>query len=406
MTDTTALELFPPTDSLAESLLDLALSSGAEAVEIYVASSLSHPVSFEANRLKQLETIESTGIGLRLWRNSKPGLVTAYGDYDPQALIGQALSLSDLNLPEPIYLQKSRQQERINSLNASDGINTEDLVLKMIEWGESAIDQMLQDFPELICSASWDYTYENMRLINSYGLDCSYSDISFSGSIGAEWIRGDDFLSVWEADVARESLSPEKMLQRLFRSLQWAKENVDSPQGPLPVLVTSKAADLLWGVVANAMNGKQAQQKTTPWLHRLGETVIAPCWNLRQDPDVGIYGTPFDDEGTVTKAFNWIEQGQLQGFYGDLRTSAENSQLGIYAKGNGFRGDLGTYPQPGLFNLIVEGTATSADLTTLAATMERGIIVDQLMGNGATVAGDFAMNIELGYRVEQGEIVG
>ncbi len=411
MTDVTALELTP----CAESLLDLALASGAEAVEVYVSSSLSHPVSFEANRLKQLETIESTGIGLRLWRNGKPGLVTAYGDYDPQILIDQALSLSDLNTPEVIYLQNQQKQPQqfahsqansVNTGNLSNSSNDEERIRAMIEWGESAIDGIIEKFPEAICSASWDYTSEKMRLINSYGLDCSYSDTSFSGSIGAEWIRGDDFLSVWESDVAGDQLLPEVMLQRLLRSLYWAKENVDSPQGHLPVLITSKAADLLWGVVANAMNGKQAQQKTTPWLHQLGESVIAPCWTLRQDPELGIYGTPFDDEGTITHAFDWINQGKLQGFYGDLRTSQENPQLGIQAQGNGFRGDLGTYPQPGLFNLIVEATPTSKDLEALAATMDHGIIVDQLMGNGATVAGDFAMNIELGYRVEQGEIVG
>ncbi|MFN5855188.1 MAG: TldD/PmbA family protein [Pseudanabaenaceae cyanobacterium] len=411
MADVTAPELAPR----AEFLLDLALDSGAEAVEVYVSSSLSHPVAFEANRLKQLETIESTGIGLRLWRNGKPGLVTAYGDYDPQVLIDQALSLSDLNNPEVIYLQKEQQQSQRLHDSHSGSLNPSDLsrfvddgarIRAMIEWGESAIDKILEQFPEAICSASWDYTYEKMRLINSYGLDYSYSDTSFSGSIGAEWIRGDDFLSVWESDVARNQLLPETMLQRLLRSLYWAKENVDSPQGHLPVLITSKAADLLWGVVANAMNGKQVQQKTTPWLHQLGQSVIADCWTLRQDPELGIYGTPFDDEGTITHAFDWINQGKLQGFYGDLRTSQENPQLGIQSQGNGFRGDLGTYPQPGLFNLIVEATPTSEDLESLAAMMEHGIIVDQLMGNGATIAGDFAMNIELGYRVEHGEIVG
>ncbi|MEI6429212.1 MAG: TldD/PmbA family protein [Pseudanabaena sp. ELA607] len=412
MTDATPSALTP----VAESLLDLALDSGAEAVEVYVSSSLSHPVTFESNRLKQLETIESTGIGLRLWHNGKPGLVTAYGEYDPQVLIAKALSLSDLNNPEEIYLQKQYSNlsydnyaNKGNSLGASN--SDAERIRTMIEWGECAIDAILAAIPEAICNASWDYTSETMRLINSYGLDCSYSDSNFSGSIGAEWIRGDDFLAIWEADAARDQLPPDQMVQRLLRSLHWAKENVDAPQGHLPVLITSKAADLLWGVVANGMNGKQVQQKTSPWLDKLGETVIASCWNLRQDPEIGIYGTPFDDEGTPTSAYNWIAAGKLQGFYGDLRTTHEASQLGIQAKGNGFRGDLGTYPQPGLFNLIVEATATSShliapSLESLAATMEDGIIVEQLMGNGAAIAGDFAMNIELGYRVHNGEIMG
>jgi len=53
-------------DTQAEQLLELALKSGAEAAEVYQSRSLSRPVFFEANRLKQLETSQSEGAALRL----------------------------------------------------------------------------------------------------------------------------------------------------------------------------------------------------------------------------------------------------------------------------------------------------------------------------------------------------
>lgn len=49
----------------SEQLLELALKSGAEAAEVYASSSVSRPVFFEANRLKQLESIDSEGVGVR-----------------------------------------------------------------------------------------------------------------------------------------------------------------------------------------------------------------------------------------------------------------------------------------------------------------------------------------------------
>jgi PmbA protein len=52
-------------DTLAEQLLELAIKSGAEAAEVYQSRSLSRPVFFEANRLKQLETSQSEGTALR-----------------------------------------------------------------------------------------------------------------------------------------------------------------------------------------------------------------------------------------------------------------------------------------------------------------------------------------------------
>ena len=66
-------------DTLAEQLLELAIKSGAQAAEVYQSRSLSRPVFFEANRLKQLETSQSEGTVLRLWRNGRPGLTVAYG---------------------------------------------------------------------------------------------------------------------------------------------------------------------------------------------------------------------------------------------------------------------------------------------------------------------------------------
>lgn len=49
-----------PQETLAEHLLDLAAKSGAEAAEVYQSRSLSRPVFFEANRLKQLESAQSS----------------------------------------------------------------------------------------------------------------------------------------------------------------------------------------------------------------------------------------------------------------------------------------------------------------------------------------------------------
>jgi PmbA protein len=73
--------------SSPEQFLELALKSGAEAAEVFQSQSASSPISFEANRLKQVESIEADGLAIRLWRNGQPGIAVAYGEVDPQALI-------------------------------------------------------------------------------------------------------------------------------------------------------------------------------------------------------------------------------------------------------------------------------------------------------------------------------
>jgi PmbA protein len=381
-----------------EQILDLALKSGAEAAEVYVSTSVSHPVFFEANRLKQLESIDSAGLGLRVWQDGRMGLVTAYGDVEPEELVQQALDLSVLNEPVEILLRDS------TVLDYPKLYGQEVKVEQMIDWGKIAIATVLEHYPEAICGADWDCSRETIRIINSKGLDCGYTDITVDGSLSAELTRGDDFLNVWYGQSERGDVPPDAIAQKVLQYLDWAKQNAPAPSGKVPVIFTGKAADLLWGVVAIAMSGRQVQQKSTPWLDKIGQPVISELLTVTQQPNFGIYSAPFDDEGTPIQAITWIDRGILQGFYGDLQTCQD---LGIAATGNGFRGDLGNYPSPALFNFAIAASQTiQGDIVELAATLKNGLIVDQVLGDDADISGDFSINVDLGYRVKNGKIIG
>ena len=381
-----------------DQLLELALKSGAEAAEVYASISVSRPVFFEANRLKQLESVDSEGVGLRVWQGGRVGLAIAYGAVEPKDLVEQAIALSALNEPEEILLRDSTVADYPKLYGQEVSVE------QMIDWGKSAITQVLEHYPEAICGAEWDCGCETVRIINSRGLDCGYSDITVDGSLSAELTRGDDFLNVWYGQSERGNLPPEEIAQKVLQYLDWAKKNVKAPSRKSPVIFTGKAADLLWGVVAIAMSGRQVQQKATPWLDKVGQPVISDIFSVSQHPDFGVYSSPFDDEGTPTQEKTWIDRGVLQGFYGDIRTCKE---LGISPTGNGFRGDLGNYPSPGLFNLAIAANQTiQGDIVELAATLKNGLIVDQVLGEDSDLSGDFSINIDLGYRVKNGEIVG
>ncbi|MEB3356817.1 MAG: metallopeptidase TldD-related protein, partial [Synechococcales bacterium] len=45
-------------------------------------------------------------------------------------------------------------------------------------------------------------------------------------------------------------------------------------------------------------------------------------------------------------------------------------------------------------------------LEALVANLDEGIIVDQMLGGGAGISGEFSVNVDLGYRVQKGAIVG
>lgn len=379
---------------LVEQLLEIAIKSGADEAEVYQSKSLSRPVFFEANRLKQLESAQSEGTALRLWRNGCPGLAVAYGSVAPQTLVERALALSQLNEPEPIELATNSQPNYPN-------LGQEVAVDRLIEWGNQAIALIHDAYPEVLISAEWDSDIETTRLVNSMGLDCHYTDTTLSAYLAVEWIRGDDFLSVSDGQTQRNFLQPEKIVEQILQRLDWAKKNTAPPTGHVPILFTSKAADMLWSTLQAALNGKRVLEKASPWADKLGQTVTSSALTISQEPETGPFSCPFDDEGTPTMPLVFLQNGVLQNFVSD-RTCGR--LLGTGTTGNGFRPGLGSYPTPSLFNLLIQPGKHS--LPQLIAQLDDGIIIDQMLGDGGSISGDFSINVDLGYRVKNGQAVG
>jgi PmbA protein len=379
---------------IVEQLLDLCRLAGAEVAEVYQSKSLSRPVFFEANRLKQLESAQSEGLALRLWKDGKPGLAVAYGAVNPQVLVEKTLAISGLNDPETPQVNSGSQQKYPD-------LGTPVAVNNLLEMGGSSIQILRSAFPEIICSSQWDCESESVRLVNSLGLDWSYTDTTLSAYIAAEWIRGDDFLSVADGQTERGALAPEQIIRQIFQRLHWAKINVPPPMGRVPVLFTAKAADLLWETLQAALNGKQVIERASPWSDRLGQRVVSNQLTISQIPNVGPFSCPFDDEGTPTRQLKLIDRGVLQLFYAD-KTVGEI--LGSGSTGNGVRSSLGSYPSPGLMNLSI--AAGKYGLEEMISQVNEGLIIDQILGSGAGIAGDFSVNVDLGYLVRRGEVVG
>jgi PmbA protein len=211
-------------ETLPEQLLDLAQQAGAEAAEVFQSRAASQPVYFEANRLKQLESNQVEGTALRLWFNGQPGIAVAHGPIDAKALVDKALAISHINPPEPIAMIAGRPR-RYPDVGAAVS------VAQLVQWGEAAIAQIRQVYPEIICQAELECDVETTRVVNSRGLDYSYSDTTLSGYLSAERVRGDDFLSVGDGQTRRGSLDIQTLTQQVLQRLAWAEHNTPGAPG-------------------------------------------------------------------------------------------------------------------------------------------------------------------------------
>jgi PmbA protein len=152
-----------------------------------------------------------------------------------------------------------------------------------------------------------------------------------------------------------------------------------------------------------AFNGKTVFEGASPVGHRSGEKVFDASFSLYDDPTLPFRPSsrPFDDEGVPSQRTPLVEFGVVKSFLYDLQTAglAGRTSTGSAARGRGLPS-----PSPSAF-VISPGKTTFEEMVV---NIKEGLVVEELMGaeQGNVLGGDFSGNVLLGYKVENGKIVG
>jgi PmbA protein len=161
--------------------------------------------------------------------------------------------------------------------------------------------------------------------------------------------------------------------------------------GTYPVLYVPEVARSLFGHLISAISGNALYRRASFLLDQLDTPVFPAFVQLRQQPFLpeGMASATYDQEGVATRERQLIENGVLRGW---LLGSYSARKLGLETTGNA----------GGVFNLEV--TPNAGDLASLMQQMGSGLLVTELMGQGAnTVTGDYSRGAS-GFWIEGGEI--
>lgn len=391
-------------DSTLEQVLQLA-TQRTDAAEVYYLSSQDTPIEFENNRLKSLQTKALRGIALRVIYQGKLGFASSTDLTRLDDLVDAAVQTAQIGDPAEFEFAADLRQTAFESDYRPP--DTQELV----EVGDRLIEQVHHYNPEILVDVSFHTRSSQVVILTSHGVYAERTKRTNSASLSGNLVRGEDFLQAYAYDVVRDALPDcDRLLKQLLQKYQWAENTVSIESGALPVLFTPRAAaSTLASLFDSVLSGQAVVQKASPLADKLGQVLFDPRLTVFEDPSQGPACCGFDDEGTPTVRKTLIDQGQVAEFYWDRRWAARASEEGFanrpHSTGNGFRGGL-SRPSPDLVNLcIAPGGTPHADLV---ASIQSGLIVDQVLGAGQSnqLAGEFSVNLDLGYKVEQGQIVG
>lgn len=374
----------------------------AEQAEVFWTSSQETLVHFEANRLKQVQAKENSSVALRIFRGGKLGFSVASGLSDMGTLLDMAVETSQFGNPANFTFPSLRDYAEVSTFDPQvEKITVEE----MVEYGNHLITMIRGYAADILCDVEVAKGISSTHIANSQRGEASYTESFFGLSLEGVLIQDTDMLFIGDGESSCcLPDKPEVMAERAIRQLELAKGKAAVSTKLLPVILTPRGvAGAFLTPIALAFNGKTVLEGASPLQHKLGEQVFDNNLNLWDDATLAyrVGSSPCDDEGMPSQCTPLIERGVVSNFLYDLQTAALANTA---STGNCRR--IGGSPKPAISSLVIEEGGISFE--AMVEDMTEGLVVEQLIGadQGNLLGGDFSGNVLLGYKVENGKIIG
>ena len=379
-----------------------------DSAELFKVKSKTVPVNFEVNRLKSIDISESEGKALRVINKSRIGFSSFTGSEDFDLMVEKAAATSEFgakasfNFPEEI----KRGGKEKKKVNIYDRKVEDKSIEEMVKIGEDILGRVKDFNRKLRCDVTVLKNYSEIEYGNSRGGFFSYNKTTIAYSMMVQKIKNQDMLMVYSSlESGKDNLELEELTSEIIENLKWGEKIVPVESGKMPVIFTPKAALVLILPIISGLNGKMVLKKISPLAAQKNKKLQSDLLTLYSDGTINFAAgsAPFDDEGVEMKRVPLIKKGKIKNFYYDLQTAG---MAEVESTGNGLRAGSQSEPVPGISNLVMEEGKVS--FKEMIKDIKEGIIIDQVLGlgQGNVISGAFSNNVQLGYKIEKGKIVG
>ena len=377
-----------------------------DSAELFKVKSKIIPVNFEVNRLKSIDISESEGKALRVINKGKIGFSSFMGSEDFDLMVEKAAATSEFGSTASFDFPGETKRSGEEKINIYDGKVVDKSIEEMVKVGEEIVNRLKDFSRKLRCDVTVLKNYSEIEYRNSQGGNFSYNKTAIACSAMVQKIKKQDMLMIYSSlDSGKDNLDVEELTSEIIENLEWGEKIVPVESGKMPVIFTPKAALVLILPIISGLNGKMVLKKISPLAAQKNKKLWSDLLTLYSDGtiDFAAGSAPFDDEGIEMKRVPLVEKGEIKNFYYDLQTAG---MAGVKSTGNGLRTGLQSEPVPGISNLIMEEGKVS--FREMIKDISEGIIIDQVLGlgQGNIISGAFSNNVQLGYKIEKGKIVG
>jgi PmbA protein len=367
----------------------------AQGAQASLGQSESTAVSFENDKLKSAKSSQSTGMSVKVIVDGKIGTSHTTDVDDVDGVVARALEAAEFGSPAHFDFPGPQRGREVKVCDDAVHPVTKE---EMVSIGEEMMSMVKDYNPDILLGAGATKGVATSQFANSAGTVYSTETTNFAVWVDGQLVRGTDLL--WTGHGfgwKKREIDHVEIAQKAIALFKMAENIAPVTSGDMPVIFTPEGMKVLLLALALGVDGKNVVLGSSPLAGKLGKKIAHDSFTITDNPLIDYAGNSgtYDGEGVPHQVTPLIADGILTNFIYDLDTAG---RAGAKSTGNG----VGCSPT----NLVIkEGDTAYEDM--VKHTREGLIVHDVLgLGQGNPMSGEFSVNLHLGYKIENGEIVG
>ncbi len=363
-------------------------------------------VSFENNKLKTIDYNEVNGFGLRVINNNKIGFASSSDISAVDDTVSSAVDNAVFG--EKSFFEPASDDFSLPELNVFSNSLSKLTSRDLLDTANSSLSRISKKITDAFINVEIEKVENERNFFNSYDLGFSERKTLNSFSVSLFKAENNNFLEIYDyvtdTDIIRNDLI-EKIENNILFLYENSKQSVNVKTDYYPVYFTPKAFKYIVSFLLESFNGKLIQKKISLFSDKIGVKFFKKDFSIYDDPFLlkGTHSIGFDGDGIKPEKLNLINKGVIESYVLDLQTAGK-----LNVQGNGHAGRTSnSLPAPAFTNVVFLYDSVASE-TDIIESIDKGIIIDQLLGAGQSniIGGEFSANIDLGFYVENGKITG
>lgn len=372
------------------------------------ASGDSTSLKINNRKIKHIKTDYSELMSVRVIKNGRTGIAGSnkLNLAEARNILESAEELSKygqkVGFKLPSKAQSVVKRKVLLSDNKVESINTDNL----IDIGKMAIDKVYSDKSGMNLE-SFDISVGSgqSESTNTNGVNLNESRTMIGFSLQLDKIREGDFFQVYGSKSSiKNDIDFESEIDLILEKVHWGKHIAKIQSGKYPVIFAPEGLSFIVSDLNRYLNGKFINDGSSKLKGKLGKKLFDDRITLIDDATLDYFpgSHNHDDEGVTGRSTILIEKGVVKNFYYDLQ---EGYKAKTESTGNGARSAFTNASPSPTNSILIAGTR---EYKKLIKDVKEGILAYYFLGEGQNnpFNGDFQLGLYMGYKIENGEVVG